>query len=156
VAVTDASLFADVFNCLTAVASWPEAERHSYELAHNRFSQTYDRVHDEDRLIDSWIGFETLFLPKQDEGELSYRAQMRIARFVGNDLAEREQIRDKLRQPYRMRSNIVHGAPANKRKPDQVTARTRETMEILRLALRKWVDPHTDRTGEALDRALLS
>jgi hypothetical protein len=76
VAVKDPPLLVHVYNCLTAVASWPEGERHSYELAHNRFSQTYDRVNDEDRLIDSWIAFETLFLPKQDEGELSYRAQM--------------------------------------------------------------------------------
>jgi hypothetical protein len=55
-----------------------------------------------------------------------------------------------------MRSNVVHGAALAKRKPSDIAARTDETLGLLRRALRLWLDPRTGRSGESLDRALLS
>jgi hypothetical protein len=81
---------------------------------------------------------------------------MRIARFIGRDLAEREAIRDELRRSYKMRSNVVHGAPTSRRQPADVGARTAKTLELLRKALSLWLDPNAGRSDEALDRALLS
>src|SRR5205823_1673035 len=91
VALADDRRLRELYRWHTAVPAWPANERQVYEVAQRRFAQTYERVHDEDRLIDAWIALEALFLP--DQGELIYRAQMRIARFIGNDLPEREAIR---------------------------------------------------------------
>lgn len=91
-----------------------------------------------------------------DQGELIYRAQMRIARFIGNDLPEREAIRKELKESYNMRSNVVHGAAPSRRRPQDVSSRANETLELLRRALRLWLDPRRARSHDALDRALLS
>ncbi len=155
VAVCDGDLVRRLFRWLTGSSAWPSHERQVFDVAHRRFSQTYERIHDEDRLIDAWIAFEALFLPKQ-EGELVYRAQMRIARFLGGNLNEREAIREQLRLSYKMRSNVVHGAPPQRRKPQDVAARTNETLTLLRRALSVWLDPTTDRSEESMDRALLT
>jgi hypothetical protein len=71
--VDDEDLVRRLYGWHATTAAWTSSERQVYEVAHRRFSQTYGRVSDEDRLIDAWIAFEALFLPKQ-EGELVYRA----------------------------------------------------------------------------------
>jgi len=154
VVVSDAELLARLYQWRQDVTRWPEKERQVFEMAFRRFSQTYERDNDDDRLIDAWIAFEALFLP--EDAELSYRAQMRIARFVGADLAERERIRDDLKTSYKMRSKVVHGAIAKAHSAHPAADITNTTVEILRQALRRWMNPETDRSAKALDQALLS
>jgi hypothetical protein len=86
-AIDDDQIVRRLLRWLSKSDEWPAHKRQVFEIAHRRFSQTFERVTDEDRLIDAWVAFEALFLPKQ-EGELAYRAQMRIARFVGADLSD--------------------------------------------------------------------
>lgn len=133
---------------------WTGDEKHAFDLAMRRLGQTYGRRSDEDRIIDSWVAFETLFVRENDE--LSYRAQMRIARFVADTLSQRELIRDQLRESYGFRSKIVHGTRSKKLTGEAVHRVAEETVSTLREALRRWIDPGRDGTIESLDQALLS
>jgi hypothetical protein len=137
------------------LAQLPEREQHLFEVAHRRFQNIYYRLSDEDRLIDAWIAFEALFLADL-AGELNFRAQMRVAQFTGISKADKETIREALKRSYDMRSKIVHGARASKRKPEAVAACATETVDILRRALRLWIAPDTERDMEAIDRSMLS
>jgi hypothetical protein len=146
---------AEVHRNLLGVGQLPESERHRFEVAHRRFQSIYYRQSDEDRLIDAWIAFEALFLADLD-GELKFRAQMRVAQYAGADKADKESIREALRRSYDMRSKIVHGARASKRKPEAVASCATETAAILRRALRLWVAPNAERDMEAIERSMLS
>jgi len=134
---------------------WPETESNGLNLALRRFNATYDRSNDEDRLIDAWIAFEALFLSDTNQ-ELTYRAQMRIARFVGCSPEEREALIHQLKRSYDLRSKVVHGSSAKeRRKLEPISERVAETLAILRQAIAKWLDPSTTRTPKALDQALM-
>lgn len=99
--------------------------------------------------------FEALFLADL-AGELNFRAQMRVAQFAGTSKADKEAIREALKRSYDMRSKIVHGARASKRKPEAVAACATETVDILRRALRLWIAPDAERDMEAVERSMLS
>ncbi len=129
-----------------------------FSFAYRRFSFALDREEIEDRIIDCWVAFEALFLP-EEPGELSYRAAMRIARFVGRTRAERLQLQKTLRDSYKLRSLVAHGRDltasksAKKLKPGELTA---ETQEILRHSLLLCTDPQRSRAPDDLDAALLA
>jgi hypothetical protein len=72
--------------------------------------------------------------------EANYCAQMRIARFLGDALAEREAIRKSLKAAYSMRSG-VHGGPTRRRGPGAVAQSANVTVDLLRRALRRWMEP---------------
>ncbi len=129
-----------------------------FNFAYRRFSFAFEREEIEDRIIDCWVAFEALFLP-EEPGELSYRAAMRIARFVGSTRAERLRLRKTLRDSYNLRSLVAHGRDltvsksAKKLKPGELTA---ETQEILRRSLLLCTDPQRSRAPDDLDAALLT
>jgi hypothetical protein len=78
------------------------------------------------------------------------------AQFTGDGQADKEAIREALRRSYGMRSNIVHGAQESKRKPKDVAEITRETVDILRRALRRWISPDSEHDMEAVERSMLT
>jgi hypothetical protein len=97
----------------------------------DRFNLAYDRARPEDRIIDYWVALEALFLPGIDRGELSYRASLRAAYYVGSS-RDRQRIFWDMRQSYDVRSHVVHGE-----KPDaDVRVTAERTEEVLRGALR--------------------
>jgi len=100
-----------------------------------RLNQSYDRPSDEDRLIDYWIALESLFL--DDQGELTYKASIRIARLVGDDLTTRKAIKKQISASYSERSKVVHGK-ATRWDLREVAA---ETGQVLRTAIQRWLDP---------------
>jgi hypothetical protein len=146
---------AEVHGNLLAIAKLPEREQHQFEVARRRFQNIYYRLSDEDRLIDAWIAFEALFLADL-AGELNFRAQMLVAQITGTSKGDKEAIRETLKRSYDMRSKIVHGARASKRKPEAVAACATETVDILRRALRLWIAPDAERDMEAIERSMLS
>ncbi len=102
-----------------------------------RWESSLLRASYEDRLIDAWVSLEALLLGGR-EGELSYRAAMRLAEFLGTSGDGRKAIYDATRISYRWRSTIVHALSSNKlakRYPLQESVRL--TTENLRLALLK-------------------
>ncbi len=89
----------------------------------------------EDKLIDAWISLEALILGGQD-GELSFRAAVLLAEFLGTSGTDRKVIYDATRISYKWRSAIVHGSSTKKLAklcPLQETVRI--TTEYLRSAL---------------------
>lgn len=121
-----------------------------FELALRRFSGSYGRTTDEDRLIDYWVALEALFLPDANS-ELSYRIALRVARFIGEGKDERVQLFAGTRASYGARSKIVHG--------EQVEALadvSNATQETLRRALKLWLDPKRDHRVETIDSELLA
>ena len=94
----------------------------------------------EDRLIDVWISLEALLL-KGLEGELSYRAAVRLAEFLGTKGVDRKAIYDAARISYTWRSVIVHGLSSKKvAKRQPLNEAVQLTTDYLRLALLKILD----------------
>jgi hypothetical protein len=119
------------------------------DIALQRLRYAYDRGGADDRLIDSWIGLEALFLHDAQQ-ELSYRAALRIARTVGTDEDERVQLYQRLRKLYDVRSKVAHGASSST--PELAD----EIMNVLRRALVIWLHPDTLREGPDMDSLLLA
>lgn len=82
-------------------------------VAIDRLNLGTERLRAEDRIIDSVICLESLFLhdsgEPQERGELRYRLALRGARFLAEDRTQRKRIFDELKQAYDVRSAIVHG-----------------------------------------------
>jgi len=100
----------------------------------SRWESSLTRPTLEDRLIDAWISFV-------QEGELSFRASVRLAEFLGTSGADRKDIYDATRISYTWRSLIVHGSTNKKfttKNPLQETVQ--RTLDMLRSALLKVLD----------------
>jgi hypothetical protein len=78
------------------------------DLSFTRWFGAGDRLHDADRLIDYWIGFESLFSPDSTQ-EVKFRASLRIAAYLGETFDERKTIYEDMRLSYDWRSAVVHG-----------------------------------------------
>lgn len=79
-------------------------------LALRRFSMAADRTTSEDKILDTMIAAEALFLSDLDErAELGYRLSLRAAFLLGHDAAERKRVRRFIRDAYGVRSKISHG-----------------------------------------------
>ena len=82
------------------------------EAAVRRFNYAYERQKGEDKLVDQMISFESLFLT--NERELGFKLSLRVAVFLAKENDEREKICRNLRNAYRIRNKIVHGAKREK------------------------------------------
>jgi hypothetical protein len=107
-----------------------------------RWGSSLQRPDYEDRLVDAWIGLEGLLLG-EGEGELSFRAAVRLAQFLGTSGVDRKTIFHVARDSYNWRSKIVHAGTSNDKAIKKLT-RTRPlpeaaqlTTEYLRSALLK-------------------
>ena len=121
----------------------------------SRWESSLMRPSLEDRLMDAWISLEALLLGVQ-EGELSFRASVRLAEFLGTSGADRQDIYDATRISYKWRSIIVHGSPDKKfstRNPLQETVQ--RTLDTLRSALLKVLDLPGRFNPKNLDSELL-
>ena len=79
----------------------------SLEIAIHRFSFVHERNNLEDKLIDTMVGFESLYLT--DDKELRYKSALRTAILIGESPDEREKIFKIMQVAYDMRSTIIHG-----------------------------------------------
>jgi hypothetical protein len=129
-----------------------------FALALRRFTSSYQRVSDEDRLIDYWVAFEALYAPDQTS-ELRFRVSLRIARLLGSTPESRVSLFAAMRRSYDWRSLIVHGGgpPGGKKKRDlgpfpQTLAATEDAF---RRTLLLWTDPATRPTISEIDDQLL-
>jgi hypothetical protein len=84
-----------------------------FSLALRRLMDAYRKPLGGDRLVDYWIGLESLLLPAEKEGELRFRAALRGAWFIGGDPAKRTKTFNDLRWSYDERSAVVHGTEKN-------------------------------------------
>lgn len=130
-------LTADDFSRAREIAAALPVIRENMVLSRSldRFNFGYERRRSDDRLVDFWIALEALFLKKDEQMELSFRAGLRIARFVGESAGDRRAIFESMRKSYGARSKVVHGNPV----PGDIIDITNRTEETLRSALRKAV-----------------
>jgi hypothetical protein len=135
----DDTLVSSLKELVQLLASSPNAGQ--LRVALRRWDTAYDRLRDEDRLIDYWIALESLFTPDSNQ-ELLFRASLRIAAYLGNDTRQRRQIYDDIKTSYGFRSSIVHGNAVGLAKLEKKVGRT--LREI------------TDATGQHLREAILA
>ena len=104
----------------TLMQNWPRAYELACKLKDNpdelplhlqvaalRYSGSFEKTTNEDRLIDSAIAFEALFTKENDA--LSYRLPLRAAVFTSETPEERERIFQLLKAAYDLRSMLAHG-----------------------------------------------
>ena len=99
----------------------------STRIALRRFARGHGRD-DDDAVIDLWIGLEAMFSDR--EGEITYKAAMRIAHYVGVLPSERTFLFRCLKRSYNVRSELVHGDDPKDTKPARIIA-----LHCLRLSL---------------------
>ncbi|MBI4297365.1 MAG: hypothetical protein HY676_02405 [Chloroflexi bacterium] len=105
-----------------------------------RWGSSLQRPDYKDRLIDAWISLEALLLGGQP-GELTYRAAVRLAEFLGTSRVERKAVYRAAGISYTWRSAIVHGGSSKKvAKRQSLQEAIRLTTEYLRSALLKVLD----------------
>ena len=123
------------------------------DFAIQRLDLSDERRSDDDRLVDTWIAFESLLSKPSGEGsELSYRIPLRLAMLLGNSAAERREIRSLARRSYALRSKIVHGTlPDQRAKKFDVGEITQQTEELLRRTLQVWVTSGFEAPEQAIE-----
>jgi hypothetical protein len=77
-------------------------------IAVRRFGGSFERLGDEDRLIDYMIALEAL-LGRENEA-ISYRIPLRSSTLLGASALERARIFDVLKAAYNLRSQFAHGS----------------------------------------------
>lgn len=79
------------------------------EIALSRFTDGYERVKLEDKIIDYMIGLEALYL-RREKGEFTYKIAHRVSVLLEHDKKKRQQLFEKTKKSYGLRSKIVHGS----------------------------------------------
>ncbi len=128
----------------------PKLKDRRLNLALRRWAAGGQRRNDEVRLIDYWVALEALFLP-DSTAELSFRASLRIAAFVGETGQERQQLYKEMRASYDVRSKVVHGDTP--RTPVSVVAA--QTGSTVRRALLKIIESDDRFDATRLEATLL-
>jgi hypothetical protein len=106
-----------------AVEIWEQTKSHpkmqQYNLAFSRWSGAWGKEQPDDKLIDYWIGLESLFTQDSTQ-ELRFRAPLRIAAFLGQEGAEMVKIYRDMQHSYDWRSAVVHGSISDSKKATEL------------------------------------
>jgi hypothetical protein len=90
--------------------AWETQENHTtVGIALNRFTDSYERLKPEDKIIDCMVGLEALYLEKEGLGEFGYKLAHRAAVLLADSKKERQQLFTQTKESYKLRSKIVHG-----------------------------------------------
>lgn len=99
-------------------------------LAFRRWSSGIERKTDEDRIIDYWVGLESLFATGSNQ-EILFRCSYRMAAYLGKNGGERKEIVQDVQDCYSWRSALAHGSKqpekkvSNRMSIDQAVAKSR-------------------------------
>lgn len=105
------------------------------DIALKRFNYAYERVENEDKLIDFMISFESLFLKESEKSELNYKLALRISKFIEGDSKE---IYYDLKKAYNLRSRVVHGSSKDLR--NEIGQIVDKVENYLRKSIRKFME----------------
>lgn len=98
-----------------------------FSLALRRFSLSYDRPTQEDKLLDIWVGLELLFPDVMGATRgTSQRRLHEIANFLSLNCTDRRRINKDLQSSYDLRSDIVHGLLPYRHNLGYLTPKTEE------------------------------
>jgi hypothetical protein len=124
--------------------------REAVLFALRRLSRASGRFVKADRLVDYWVALESLFAD-DTSAEVTYRASLRIAAFVGDSPEERVALRRQLKESYAVRCKIVHGS-RSEAKVERVES---ETRTVLERAMRRILTMGTSFSAASIDDELL-
>jgi hypothetical protein len=113
-----------------------------FKLATRRLAQSYRENLPDDRLLDYWIAIESLLLPDGKDGELSFRAALRLAWMVAEP-KDRKALFKKVRDSYKLRSVVIHGTPLKTAEKDLL----QDTEDFLRRIMQ--ISLHMGHTPDA-------
>ncbi len=109
-----------------------------FSLALRRLSLGMERLQNEDKLIDYFIGLESLYSSKSKNSSGSDNLKLNLALssalVLEDDLENRRKIFDFVMKTYKIRNDIVHGKEFNLMDKDVL-----ETEELLRRSLKLWI-----------------
>ena len=100
----------EIVRTLNAIAKLDATDRNIVSLAIRRYSKALSRsgrFRQEDCILDIAIALEIVY--GLDRGELTHKLSTRAGWYLGKDYKDRNQIRDKIKRFYNLRSCIVHG-----------------------------------------------
>ena len=126
--------------------------RESIQFALRRLRTAASRFRAEDRLVDYWIALESLFADDA-QTEVTYRASLRIAAFIGDTGDERVTLRAQLKKSYDLRCKIVHGS--SKLRASDLKEQTQFTKAVLRRSVQRILDKPDRFSAARLDDELL-
>jgi len=118
------------------------------ETAIHRFNSSYVE-HLEDILVDQIIALESLYLG--DDKELRYKIAIRAAFLIAKGKKERKRVFKLLREAYKARSKIIHGAEA----PENLGELIINTEEYLRQSIKRFLTLSERYTLNQLKKSLL-
>lgn len=119
---------------LHAMRTSPNAAKVS--VAQRRWTSATERTRADDRLLDYWIGLESLLLGRREQSK-QRTAAVRGGVLLSADHAERATVADQLYDSYDCRSAIMHGDAQGLARYDvaQEAATTRELLKRCLLAI---------------------
>ena len=132
----------------------------SVRLALKRWSNNVYRIDKADQILDYWIGLESLFTPDSNQ-EITYRAALRIAAFLGKTSEKRVKIYEDMKHSYGWRSEIIHGSLYNAKKINELNKHetlhdtTLKTSSYLRKAILKLLESEEKFNPSWLEKELL-
>lgn len=77
-------------------------------ISSNRLLYASEKTNSDDKLLDYFVGLESLFLPDSDS-ELNFRLSLRVAKILESDSSRQKEVFNFMKKMYGKRSNIVHG-----------------------------------------------
>lgn len=124
------------------------------EPAFHRFELSYDRIDPEDRILDYWIAFESLFLSDgSKDNQLKRAASQRLAYYIEAEGSKRLDVYRAAKKSYDFRSDIVHG---NVYDPAEVEDSANEVSGYLRRTLLRCLASNKPPGNDVLDEDMMS
>lgn len=78
------------------------------QIGINRLKYATERNSDEDKVIDCFIGLESIFL-KSDNTEVTFKISLRIAKTLESIPEKQQELFDFIKRMYKVRSKVAHG-----------------------------------------------
>jgi len=106
---SELAMLKDFHKGFTDIAWEKKESKTPLGIALNRFTDGYERIKLEDKIIDYMIGLEALYLRGDGMGEFTYKMAHRASILLSNRKKKRKQLFSKIKESYKLRSKIVHG-----------------------------------------------
>lgn len=115
--------------------------------ATDRLNFGTERIRPTDRMVDYFIGFESLFLNDKDP-ELNYRLSLYASHWIGASIEDRKRIFKVINKGYKQRSLIVHGGePKSSVNINGVAITTEEHSKLIEDYLRSAINKFVNETS---------
>lgn len=118
------------------------------KIALTRFGYAIDRRNIADRILDSFIGLESLYLP-DGNSELTFRLSLRASKMLGDSPDKQEDIFKFLKQMYDVRSKVAHGKKIETKDED-----LNRLENLFQNSILKYIEDKSKYKKENLDRII--